>query len=630
MDGSTPLRIPRRQVLLFLSAILVPCGLLIGLGLRMMATERELEERRLASDRELLVKRISQELLSELERIKFQQMDRAARGAIGTNPQEPVAFVGALDQGRLLLPWEQTPAAVAFAAALEGGAYAERIREAERLESTAHQYDAAARAYRAAIDVAQDAAQKAYARLLLGRAFRAAGRQREARAELERLLDVGPDLVDQDNVPIGLFAVHALSEAGAKNDALVTWVRRAVEGDQILSRVALGIARDIAIAQGADDLAGTLNPLVQARDQAEAIQRDFATLIRPGPGRESIWCAYGDPAWLTSVTPPAGTYDGLVVAVRADHVLKRLGESGGPVRLAAASDATGQTLGDTFPDLRVVLPAAGVRATGSNRPVLAAGLLVAVALIIVAGALLWRDVQRDRRLSEVRSQFVSSVSHELRTPLAAIRMFTETLKLDEELDGKTRSEYLNTVLHESERLSRLVDNVLDFGKIERGQKTYRFKPVRLDEIVGHAARTAQYPLERAGFTLTLVLEPDVPAIAGDSDALEQAVLNLLSNAMKYSGDSRAIDLRLDRLNGHARIHVVDRGTGIAPDDQKRVFDRFYRTASAENQHIPGTGLGLTIVDHIAKAHGGGVEIHSSRGRGSAFTISLPLERPASA
>jgi signal transduction histidine kinase len=384
------------------------------------------------------------------------------------------------------------------------------------------------------------------------------------------------------------------------------------------------MARELAGKLGAADSISRLNDLIRDREQAEALQRDLGRLIPATHSHEPVWTAYGEPTWLTSVTPPVGVFDGLVLAVRASEMLERLNLSGGTIHLAAAADTDGQGLGEDFPGLRVVIKDAVERKSNSRQSFLAAAVLLALTFTMAAGYLLWRDVQRDLRISEMRSQFVSSVTHELKTPLTAIRMFTETLMLDEEVDRETRSEYLDTILRESERLSRLVDNVLDFAKIERGKKTYLFQPVRLDEVVEKAARAAQYSLEQAGFALKTDIEPDVPPLVADSDALQQAILNLLSNAMKYSGSSRRIDLRLDRKNGHARIQVVDQGVGIAPEEQKRIFERFYRAPSAENQHVPGTGLGLTIVEHIAKAHGGDVEVASSLGSGSSFTICLPV------
>jgi signal transduction histidine kinase len=313
-----------------------------------------------------------------------------------------------------------------------------------------------------------------------------------------------------------------------------------------------------------------------------------------------------------------------VIAVRAGEVLDKLSLPHGPVRLATAADTAGQALGENFEGLRVVMPPPQTQNVGLRQTVLVSALLVSLAFALLAGYLLWRDVQRNLRLAEMRSQFVSSVTHELKTPLTAIRMFTETLRLDDEVDRQTQLEYLDTILHESERLSRLVDNVLDFGKIERGKKTYRLQPCRLQEVVEEAARAAQYPLAQAGFALEIAAEPDLPRVLADSDALQQAILNLLTNAMKYSGDSRRIGLRIDRENGHARIHVIDQGVGIAPEEQGRIFESFYRVLTAENQQIPGTGLGLTIVAHIAKAHGGAVEVASRLGHGSSFTIRLPI------
>ena len=477
---------------------------------------------------------------------------------------------------------------------------------------------------------AGELAPQMYARLLLARTLRKLGRRQDSEAEYERVLASPPDLVDEHGVPVGLYAAPPLVQAGAKRNDLIAWIRFASDEDRPLPPAAMRMARDLAVTLGESDSVSRLAELIRDRDQAEGLQRDVARVIGAPQHREPIWVPYGEPPWLTSVTPPVNHFDGLVIAVRASEILKQLSAPGRPIRLAASADPAGTALGDSFPGLRVVMPPPQEQTITLRHTFPVFALLLAIAFTLLAGYLLWRDVQRDLRLAEMRSQFVSSVTHELKTPLTAIRMSTETLRLDEEVDRQTRFEYLDTILHESERLSRLVHNVLDFGMIERGKKTYRFQPVRLEEVVEDAARAAQYPLAQAGFVLETVTEPGLPRVAADADALQQAILNLLTNAMKYSGNSRRIGLRLDRENGHARIHVVDDGIGIAQEEQERIFERFYRAPTAGNQHIPGTGLGLTIVAHIAKAHGGGVEVTSRLGCGSSFTIRLPLTDEESA
>jgi signal transduction histidine kinase len=235
-------------------------------------------------------------------------------------------------------------------------------------------------------------------------------------------------------------------------------------------------------------------------------------------------------------------------------------------------------------------------------------------------------VRRELKLAELRSQFVASVSHELRTPLTAIRMFAETLQMERPLPPGARTEYLDTIVNESERLTRLIGNVLDYAKIERGQRVYRFESASVVEVVQRAAKAMEYPLARQGFGLDVNVV-DVPKTAIDEDAIEQAVLNLLSNAMKYSRDRRDIELRVSGDNAHAVIAVTDHGLGIPHAEQARIFDRFYRAEVPENARIPGAGLGLALVDHIVKAHGGLVHVTSAPGEGSTFAIHLPLVPP---
>jgi signal transduction histidine kinase len=249
-----------------------------------------------------------------------------------------------------------------------------------------------------------------------------------------------------------------------------------------------------------------------------------------------------------------------------------------------------------------------------------------VALTFFGAYLLLRDVRRDLKLAEMRSQFVSSVSHELKTPLTSIRMFAETLRLQRSKDPAAREEYLDTIVKESERLSRLLNNVLDFSKIEQGKKVYRPAPASLAEIIQETTRAMEYPLKQQGFSLSIECEENLPDVDVDRDGLEQALMNLLSNAMKYSGNSREIGLKLQKKEPWAVIHVIDKGVGIDQSEQKRIFDKFYRVASPENDRLPGTGLGLALVLHFIKAHRGRIEVESSSGRGSTFSLYLPLEQ----
>jgi signal transduction histidine kinase len=245
-----------------------------------------------------------------------------------------------------------------------------------------------------------------------------------------------------------------------------------------------------------------------------------------------------------------------------------------------------------------------------------------------AGYLLFRDVQRETQTAEMRSHFVASVSHELKTPLTSIRAHAETLLLGRTGTAETTADYLRTIVSESERLTRLVDSVLDFSRIEQGRKAYHLQTTRLQQVVSSAAQAMEYPLSQLGFTLTITNDGTDPIVRADPEALTQALLNLLGNAMKYSGEARQIDIRIGTRDGQAFVDIVDQGIGIARDEQARIFERFHRVQAVETVGIAGTGLGLPLALHVIEAHHGRIAVASQPGRGSTFTVSIPLEAQA--
>ncbi|HKQ03692.1 MAG TPA: HAMP domain-containing sensor histidine kinase [Blastocatellia bacterium] len=262
---------------------------------------------------------------------------------------------------------------------------------------------------------------------------------------------------------------------------------------------------------------------------------------------------------------------------------------------------------------------------------------VAMTLFLIGGiALTLRTAARAMRLSQMKSDFVSNVSHELRTPLASIRVFGEFLKLGRVKDTAKMREYGEYIETESRRLTQLINNILDFSRIESGQKSYHFYPTALGELVADTLKVFEVRLKQDEFTIHFEAAANLPRVALDADAMTQALVNLLDNAVKYSDVARDIYLKLDRQDEWVTLAVSDSGVGIPEEDQEKVFERFHRVSTGLVHDVKGSGLGLAIVKHIVEAHGGKVTLDSRPGRGSTFTIYLPaladagIERDASA
>jgi signal transduction histidine kinase len=251
-----------------------------------------------------------------------------------------------------------------------------------------------------------------------------------------------------------------------------------------------------------------------------------------------------------------------------------------------------------------------------------------LAAVFLAAYLLLRDVHREAETAEMRSHFVASVSHELKTPLTSIRAHAETLLMGRADAPETTSEYLRAIVSESERLTRLVESVLDVSRIEQGRKTYRMTSTCLAEVVRSAAKTMEYPLSQLGFTLTVSTDDTEPTLLADADALEGAILNLLGNAMKYSGPERRIEMHMGSAAKEAFVDVVDHGIGIPNEEQAQIFKKFHRVQSSETEGIAGTGLGLALALHVVQAHNGRIDVVSAPGRGSTFSVRIPLQEQA--
>ena len=245
-------------------------------------------------------------------------------------------------------------------------------------------------------------------------------------------------------------------------------------------------------------------------------------------------------------------------------------------------------------------------------------------LMLFAAWFGYRNIKKEVALAQIKSDFVSNVSHELRTPLALINMFAETLALGRVKNEDKRDEYYNIIQQETERLSKIVNKILSFSKIEAGKWTYHFVNTDLKCVVDKIYDNYKFHLSSKGFEFTCEQNKEPLNLNVDPEAVSEAVINLIDNAVKYSVDNKKIILRTGRSINKIFIEVEDRGIGISKGDQKKIFDKFFRVTSGNVHNVKGTGLGLALVKHIVDAHKGSIELNSELGRGSTFRLSFPV------
>jgi two-component system phosphate regulon sensor histidine kinase PhoR len=254
---------------------------------------------------------------------------------------------------------------------------------------------------------------------------------------------------------------------------------------------------------------------------------------------------------------------------------------------------------------------------GLSGAVVIAGLIV----IMLAAA-------RERKLSNLKSDFVANVSHELKTPLSLVRMFGELLQSGRVESDAKRKQYLQIIVSESERLGSLIENVLDFAKVERGKAAYEFALANVGDVVARAVEACRLRADRQNVVLDLALAPALPNANIDERAIEIAVINLVDNALKYAPGGERIVISVQPLDRFVEIAVSDEGPGIPVEDRKRVFERFERGKGPAQARVRGSGIGLALVKHIAEAHGGSATVAVALPQGSRFSITLRADPKA--
>lgn len=267
-------------------------------------------------------------------------------------------------------------------------------------------------------------------------------------------------------------------------------------------------------------------------------------------------------------------------------------------------------------------------ASTRNRIIYVCLLALFYVALIVGVVYTARTLYREAKLSRLKTDFVSLVSHELRTPLTSIRMFIEMLSLGRVTDPSQTKEVLQMLAKETERLSDMIERVLDWARVDSGRRVYTRSTLPVNELVDVSLNAFRAQRLNATVALTVDVPEDLPPVTVDRDAIAGALLNLVQNAYKYTGEVKKIDVRARREKKGVAISVQDNGEGISARDRKRIFDRFYRVDNLLTRKTEGSGLGLSIAKRIVEQHGGTITVKSELGKGSCFTLHLPAEEHA--
>ena len=650
------------RLFLFVALIAVPAGILTVLSLRAALDDRRSVLANLRTRVPALQSAFQDRLRSILERVR--QPPAVGSPTYGGSIPE-VEFIFDLDEGghfaspQVLRPrlLERDPA---FAAALRLG---------EELELGLDDLPKAAEAYGKALEVAANDAESVEALNALARCSHAAG-DSALTESLHGQLQQFAHALDPDGAhPLTHSYVrrvrrwlpaarldHTFLDSAAWERGVGTireWTAAVLDGRIPLhpgTRLAVNAMRDAMRSRWKHDvveLEADLDRIEWRADFVAAYDRLLETSVVQPHVTYLSGLGGGGRSWFAALQPATGTGTvGCTIDLNtlAESILNTPG--GSQVRAAGFdialfdADYTADFERRYTDAVRVVAPVSptiyrlNVGLYSRDEPfvlehfrnrnaLIIAGIAFLAGSIGLGAYVLARETAREAQMSNLQSEFVANVSHELRTPLTAIRMYAETLLLDRFRSDGQRREYLETVMRESLRLSRMVANILEFSRMESGRKTYDFEDADLAAIVAAALGELEAVFKERDFQLVVDIAPDLPRVHVDPEAIQTAVANVLSNAVKYSLDCREVGVHVRASQTGVILEVVDRGVGIPEGESKSVFQK-YKRASNASAAATGTGLGLALVAGILEAHGGSVEALPRAGGGSVLRMRLPI------
>ncbi len=629
------LRPPRYVLTLSMMVTLAAIFAMAWLGKELLARERALDAQRAQESLENAADRavsMFQREIADLERFLSAEPTTSL-------PEATVAFTA--DRRGLRV---QPPGGIVYyPEAPESGAISgDAFRAGESAEFVGDDPEKAIVIYRG-LTASRDSGVRAGALLRLGRTLRKAKRFREAMQSYSELAALGA--VRTAGLPAALVGLQARCTVFSEQRQDAALAREAGDlcreiqsGRWRISRGAWFFLREEAQSwlPGGSVCAPVPESVLSASAAADALWQRWHSLPATGHALSSpdgkpvlsVWTA--TPEQLSAVLAGDGFLEdmcrrvsratGMQLALADERDRPILCRFAGGVGAQASRKAAATNLPWSL-SVALVHPPVETREFQSRRRILLAGFALASLLVLAGGYFTFRGIYRELAVMQLQSDFVSAVSHEFRTPLTSLRQLSEMLAGGRLVNEERRQRYYEAMAADSGRLQRLVDELLNFGRMETGAMRYRLDPLDAGDVVRSVAADFERQLDDGRVELSM---PETPCpVRGDRDALSLALWNLLDNAFKYSPECHTVRVELARNGTRVAIAVRDRGVGIPRRERKKIFHRFERGAGAIASGSKGTGVGLAIVQHVAKGHRGEVRLESEPGRGSTFTLLLP-------